>query len=127
MQALIAIFLLILLVFLVIGGLMAAAHFISRSFGAVSPSTPDKERAYECGVIGEPAKTNRMSSGFYLTAILFVLFDIEIIFLYPWAVAYRDFLNGSASLQYFLAFLIFLGLFILGLFWEIRVQALKWK
>lgn len=126
MNSLIAIFVLVLIVLTIIGGLLVLAHVITRYY-VPSNSTANKQQAYECGVIGLPSKTNRVSSGFYLTAILFVLFDIEIIFLYPWAIAYRDFLNGVDGTSYLIALLIFLALFVLGLFWEIRAQALRWK
>ena len=103
------------------------ARVITGWLGVKALKTPDKNKAYECGVEGEKLSSSRVPSGFYLTAILFVLFDIEIIFLYPWALAYRDFLNTSSGFGYLAAFLIFLALFILGLFWEIRVRALSWR
>ena len=122
-----AVFVLSLMVTAIIGGLLLLARVITRSQGVEALQTPDKNTAYECGVEGEVHSSSRVPSGFYLTAILFVLFDIEIIFLYPWALAYRDFLATSSGFGYLAAFLIFLILFILGLFWEIRVRALHWR
>ena len=126
MNPLIAIFVLILIVTIVIGGLMGLCRLITRSL-KIAPASIEKKRVYECGAVGDPSPSVRVSSKFYLTAILFVLFDIEIIFLYPWAVAYRDFLGSKDGSAYLLAFILFLALFIIGLFWEIRVQALRWK
>ena len=68
-----------------------------------------------------------MSVGFYLTAMLFILFDIEIIFLFPWAVAFNDFLSQGRGLEVFLAMILFLLIFAFGLVWEIASGALKWK
>src|SRR5205809_194981 len=55
-----------------------------------------KQIPYECGIPGEEAKTTKFPVKFYLTAILFILFDIEVIFLYPWALVYADFLRQGA-------------------------------
>lgn len=126
MDSLTAIGVLILIVSTVLGLLMSLACMITRFSKDISTSA-EKERAYECGLKGAPSENSRIPSGFYLTAILFVLFDIEIVFLYPWAVAYRDFLEQGEGWSYFLAFFIFLVIFVLGLFWEIRAKALNWR
>ena len=129
MNSLLAIGVVTLVAVTVVGLLMSVAHLITR-YTQKSTDTPpdaDKDLAYECGLIGTPAESSRIPSGYYLTAILFVLFDIEIIFLYPWAIAYRDFLDTGHGFSYLMAFIIFLLLFILGLFWEIRIKALNWK
>jgi len=127
MNSLFAIGVVALVATTVIGLLMSIAHLITRYTQQTKKTDSDKDIAYECGLIGTPAKSSRIPSGYYLTAILFVLFDIEIIFLYPWAIAYRDFLDTGHGFGYLMAFIIFLLLFILGLFWEIRVKALNWK
>ena len=111
----------------VIGLLLALGSLLTRLLKNQIAPSQDKDLAYECGLEGIPAQSSRVHSGYYLVAILFVLFDVEIIFLYPWAIGYRDFLSQGDGLAYFLALLVFLGLFILGLFWEIRVKALDWK
>ena len=130
MNSLFAIGVVILTAVTVVGLLMSIASIITRYTRKSTANTPpdsDKDRAYECGLIGTPSTSSRIPSGYYLTAILFVLFDIEIIFLYPWAIAYRDFLDTGQGFNYLMAFVIFLLLFILGLFWEIRIKALNWK
>lgn len=130
MNSLLAIGVVTLVAATVISLLMSIAHLITRYAQQPTKNTKpdsDKDIVYECGLIGTPAKSSRISSGYYLTAILFVLFDIEIIFLYPWAIAYRDFLDTGHGFNYLIAFIIFLLIFILGLFWEIRIKALNWK
>lgn len=86
-----------------------------------------KSEAYECGVKGEGAESTKISLKFYLTAILFILFDIEIIFMYPWALAFSDFIEAGAGLYIFLSMAFFLAVFIVGLFWEIKSKALEWE
>lgn len=85
-----------------------------------------KGESYECGLPVEKKKDTKISVKFYLTAILFIIFDIEIIFMYPWAVTYREFLASGQGLSILVAMLIFVGIFIYGLFWEVKSKALEW-
>ena len=57
---------------------------------------------------------------------LFILFDIEIIFMYPWAITFRDFISSGHGTFAFASMMIFLTIFIFGLFWEIKSKALEW-
>lgn len=86
-----------------------------------------KSAPYECGLEGEGAESTKVPIKYYLTAILFILFDIEIIFMYPWALAYSDFMEAGFGLYIFLSMAIFLAVFIVGLFWEIKSKALEWE
>ncbi|MCB0411164.1 MAG: NADH-quinone oxidoreductase subunit A [Bdellovibrionales bacterium] len=87
---------------------------------------PTKFEPYECGLKGEGAESTRIPVKYYLTAILFILFDIEIIFMYPWAISYGDFIADGKGIYIFAAMAIFLAVFIVGLFWEIKSKALEW-
>ncbi len=83
------------------------------------------DTAYECGVKGEGVIHTRFSVKFYVTVMLFILFDIEVVFLIPWAFIYRDFLaNHIAILS---PTLFFLGVLVLGLFYEVKKGALEWE
>lgn len=95
--------------------------------GPKKKKTNAKYMPYECGLPGQENKKTNVSIRFYLTAILFIMFDIEILFLYPWAVAYRDFVDSGNGLFMFLELLVFIGLFIFGLLWEIKAKALDWE
>lgn len=86
-----------------------------------------KTDSYECGLPVEGAESTKVPVKFYMTAILFILFDIEIIFMYPWALAYSDFIDAGAGLYIFGAMAVFLAIFIIGLFWEIKSKALEWE
>ena len=84
--------------------------------------SPLKDKPFECGVDSEGYREERIPVKFYLVAILFVLFDIEVIFLYPWAVKYRELgLFGLIEMAVFLAIL------FVGLLYVFRRRALDWK
>lgn len=87
---------------------------------------PVKFEPYECGVPSVEKKDTKINVKFYLTAILFILFDIEIIFMYPWAITFRDSIASGSGAFVFGSMLIFLAIFIFGLFWEVKSKALEW-
>ena len=101
--------------------------YLARAIGGgLKTGTGIKNQSYECGLPAEEKADTKVSVKFYLTAILFILFDIEIIFMYPWAVTFRDFLASGAGVPVFCAMMVFLLIFIFGLFWEIKSKALEW-
>jgi len=83
------------------------------------------DTAYECGVKADGLVHTRFSVKFYVTVMLFILFDIEVVFLIPWAFIYRDFLANSLSILGPILF--FLGVLVLGLFYEVKKGALEWE
>lgn len=101
--------------------LVAAALFIAK---AISPRSynPQKAEAYECGVPTRGKSWMQFRVGYYLFAILFLMFDVETVLLYPWAVVARDL--GTDGLLTILFFFIVL---VLGLAYAWRKGALKWK
>lgn len=86
-----------------------------------------KSETYECGLPEQLTGHSKVPIKFYLTAILFILFDIEIIFMYPWAVAFVDFVKKGDGVYILGAMGFFLLIFIYGLFWEIKSKALEWE
>lgn len=100
---------------------------ISFLFAPRENNTTIKSGAYECGVPAQEKPNSQISVKFFLTALLFILFDIEIIFLYPFAIAYREILELEQGLSILLGMGFFLLLFIYGLWWEIKSKALNWK
>src|SRR6201987_1088557 len=76
---------------------------------------------YECGVPGEGTSPGRYSVRFYIVAILFVIFDVETIFLFPWAIRY-----SQLGLFGLLTMLVFLGILLVGYIWLYRKGALDW-
>ncbi len=94
--------------------------------GPKKKKTAAKYMPYECGLPGQENKKTNVSIRFYLTAILFIMFDIEILFLYPWAVVYREFVDKGQGAFLFWELFVFIGLFVFGLMWEIKAKALEW-
>lgn len=77
---------------------------------------------YECGIIPETDARNRFPVKFYMIAILFIVFDLEIVFLYPWALILRQF-----GMFAFIEMLVFIGILLLGYLYIIKKGALKWE
>lgn len=86
-----------------------------------------KSEPYECGLPVEEKTNTKISIKFYLTAILFIIFDIEIIFMFPWATTFQDFIAAGYGLYSLLGMGFFLLIFIFGLWWEIKSKALEWE
>jgi NADH-quinone oxidoreductase subunit A len=85
-----------------------------------------KDTAYECGMLPIGEGSTRLSIKFYLVAMLFILFDIEVVFLYPWAVVYRELLKTDANLI-FGSMVSFLGILFVGYLYALKKKAFDWK
>lgn len=88
-----------------------------------------KSEAFECGNPSSGTARNRFGVKFYLVAILFLVFDIEAVFIYPWAVVFSDAANGKGNLSPLLLFadmLVFVGIILVGLAYAWRKGALEW-
>ncbi len=110
---------LILLVILVL--IIAAVIVTLSSFIGRKKTSPSKLASYECGVPLNGSARKNFSVKFYLIAILFILFDVEIIYLYPWAVVYSDLqVFGAVSMG------VFFLLLVIGFLYEWKRGALEW-
>jgi NADH-quinone oxidoreductase subunit A len=94
--------------------------------GKKGKRTPIKDTAYECGMLPVGEGNTRMSVKFYLVAMLFILFDIEVVFLYPWAVIYKEMLKQNAA-SILGSMLTFLGILLVGYIYAVKKQAFDWK
>ncbi len=101
--------------------IIGASHLI----GQRTKKNAIKDSAYECGVPATGIVHTRFSVKFYVTVMLFIIFDIEVVFLIPWAFIYREFLANNISILGPIMF--FLGVLVLGLFYEIKKGALEWE
>jgi NADH-quinone oxidoreductase subunit A len=117
----------ILLQVIVAIGFASVALLMSILVGRVGRRNPTKDSAYECGMVPQGEKQPRFSVKFYLVAMLFILFDIEIVFLYPWAVVYRDYIAQSGSLAILGSMVGFLTILMIGFLYAIKKGALDWK
>jgi len=103
------------------GGIIGASHLI----GQRAKHTKIKDSAYECGVPAEGVIHTRFSVKFYLTALLFMLFDLEVVILIPWTFIYREFLANHIAILGPILF--FIGVLVLGLIYEVKKGALQWE
>jgi NADH-quinone oxidoreductase subunit A len=110
------------LVFLVLGGAVGAAFAVLNAFIGPRRATPHKQDPYECGLPSEIKRGMRFGISFYLIAMLFILFDIEVIFLYPVALQLRAF--GSFALA---ETIVFIALLIVAFVYVWRRGALEWR
>jgi len=94
--------------------------------GKKGKRTPIKDTPYECGMLPVGPGNARMSIKFYLVAMLFILFDIEVVFLYPWAVIYKQMLKENAALILG-SMLSFMGVLFIGYLYALKKGAFEWK
>ena len=116
----------VLILLLVAVGFAGGTLAFSVVAGKFGRRTRVKDSPYECGMLPEGPGSARMSVKFYLVALMFVLFDIEVVFMYPWAVTYRELLKTNAALALG-GMLTFLGVLFVGYVYALRKKALDWR
>ena len=111
-----------ILIFLLIGLALGAVLIAAGYF--LGPNRPDSEKMspYECGFEAFEDARMQFDVRYYLVAILFIIFDLEIAFFFPWAVALKKI--GMAG---FWAMMLFLGVLVMGFIYEWRKGALEWE
>jgi NADH:ubiquinone oxidoreductase subunit 3 (subunit A) len=97
------------------GGIAVARIFVKGT------TNPQKGEAYECGVPSEGSPWHRLNVGYYLFALIFLIFDVELIFLYPWAVVVK-----KVGPMAFFEIIIFLSILFMGFLYAHKKGALKW-
>lgn len=104
----------------------AGTLVMSVLLGKLGKRTRIKDTAYECGMLPVGEGNTRLSVKFYLVAMLFILFDIEVVFLYPWAVVYKSMLAQNAALI-FGSMLTFMAILFVGYIYALKKRAFDWK
>jgi NADH-quinone oxidoreductase subunit A len=120
----------VFLLLIVAAAVAGSQLFISWLLGPKTKPNPVKDSPYECGIEPVGEAHTRFSVKFYLVAVLFILFDIEIVFLYPWAVHFGGGAadgNGALVRFLFVEMLVFLLILFLGWYWVVKKKALDWE
>ena len=110
-----------LVIFIGIAFVISAGILIAPFFIAVSKPDPAKVSAYECGFDAFDDARMKFDVRFYLVSLLFIIFDLEVAFLFPWAVAFKEI--GAFG---FWAMMVFLAILTVGFIYEWRKGALEW-
>jgi len=120
----IAVLMLLAMAFVAPFGMIA----LSTLLGKRGRTSQIKDTAYECGMLPVGEGATRLSVKFYLVAMLFILFDIEVVFMYPWAVVYKQMLMDEATRNMILGSMIsFLGILFVGYLYAVKKRAFDWK
>jgi NADH-quinone oxidoreductase subunit A len=110
-----------LIVFIGVAGVIGLVLLVVAFIVAYQQPDPEKLSAYECGFNAFDDARMKFDVRFYLVAILFIIFDLEVSFLFPWAVAF-----GKIGLYGFWSMMIFLGVLTIGFIYEWKKGALEW-
>ncbi len=102
-------------------GFVAVTMFFTHKIGP-KRKTADKLENFECGIEQQGNARSPISVKYFLVAIIFVIFDIEVIFMYPWAVNFREF-----GMQGFIEMFVFIGLLMAGFIYVLKKGALDWE
>ncbi len=103
-----------------------SALLFSVILGKAGRRNSTKDTPYECGMVPEPGGQPRFAVKFYLVAMLFILFDLEVVFMYPWAVVFRDFIAVKGA-SIFWSMLSFVSILTVGYIYAIKKGVLNWK
>ncbi len=116
----------VLLQIIVAIGFAVSALIVSALLGKTGGKrTQAKDTAYECGMIPEGEPQPRFSVKFYLVAMLFILFDLEIVFMYPWAVVYKESIAHGSTI--FWSMLSFISILMVGYIYALKKGALDFR
>lgn len=107
-------------------GFAVSVFLASLFLGRVGKRNATKDMPYECGMPVREAAAPRFSVKFYLVAMLFILFDIEVVFMYPWAVIYRDFLAHKGTIIFW-SMAGFIAVLTTGYVYAIKKGAFDWR
>ena len=111
-----------ILLFMVIAGVVALALMVVPMIIAPSKPDPEKLSAYECGFNAFGDARMKFDVRFYLVSILFIIFDLEVAFLFPWAITLKE--TGPFA---FWSMIVFLGVLTVGFIYEWKKGALEWE
>jgi NADH-quinone oxidoreductase subunit A len=111
-----------LVLFFIVGAVLVGGAILFSSFIAPKSTNPQKSEAYECGIPTTGLSWLQFNVGYYLFALLFLIFDVEVVFLLPWAVVMKE-----VGLVAFVEIMIFFFILGLGLLYAWKKHALIWE
>jgi NADH-quinone oxidoreductase subunit A len=111
-----------LILFFIVGAVLVGGAIVFSSFIAPTSKNPQKSEAYECGIPTKGLSWLQFNVGYYLFALLFLIFDVEIVFLVPWAVIMKE-----VGMVAFVEIMIFFFILGLGLLYAWKKHALIWE
>jgi NADH-quinone oxidoreductase subunit A len=104
----------------------AVTLILAKFIRPTSTSVGAKLKPYECGIPPESDARGRYSVRFYIVAMLFVIFDVETMFLIPWAILYKGWVAMHQGLFALVSMVVFLGILLAGYLWLYKKGALEW-
>src|SRR5256714_5488817 len=104
----------------------AVTLVLAKSIRPASTSFGAKLKPYECGIPPESDARGRDSVRFFIVAMLFVIFDVETMFLIPWAILYKRWVAAHQGLSALVSMVLFLGILLVGYLWLYKKGALEW-
>ena len=115
-----------IVIFFVIAGALGLAFILAAA--VIAPKAPDSEKfsSYECGFNAFDDARMKFDVRFYLVSILFIIFDLEVAFLFPWAVALMKMPHAAAQYAFW-SMITFLGVLTIGFVYEWKKGALEWE
>lgn len=114
------IFILFVLAILIAAGILIVSHILSPRY-----KNKVKQTAYESGIPIQTDARIKFPIRFYVVAMIFILFDVEVIFMYPWAVVYKKFLSTGTFI--FWEMIVFIGILFVGYFYLLKSGGFKWE
>jgi NADH-quinone oxidoreductase subunit A len=115
-----------ILIFIGLAAVMGGALIVVPLILAPSKPDPEKLSAYECGFPAFGDARMKFDVRFYLVSLLFIIFDLEVAFLFPWAITLKDF-QGDTGIFAFWSMMVFLGVLTVGFIYEWKKGALEWE
>jgi NADH-quinone oxidoreductase subunit A len=116
-----------ILIFIGLAGVMGGALIVVPLVIAPSKPDPEKLSAYECGFPAFGDARMKFDVRFYLVSLLFIIFDLEVAFLFPWAITLNDSSRGETGVFAFWSMMVFLGVLTVGFIYEWKKGALEWE
>lgn len=112
-------------IFLLLSVFFAGAVILLSAFFGKRASTREKLMPYECGLDPIGNARSKFSIKFFIIAMLFIVFDVELVFLYPWAIIFKHFNQFKAFI--FIEMVVFIGILLVGFIYAWKKGALEWE